>query len=67
MNVTLGGIPTSDAVFSSLIFHSDELSEDPVADNDASHWTTTIVGSLIFEDGFENGDTAAWSATAPTP
>lgn len=39
---------------------------DPTAANDTAAATTTIVPvALIFVDGFESGDTLAWTATTP--
>ncbi len=35
----------------------------PVADTDPSHYLG--VGGLPFSDGFESGDTSAWSVTVP--
>ena len=61
---TLGGIPTSDAVFSSLMFLENAADTDPDPANDGTLWSTAIV-DLIFDDGFESGDTGAWSSAAP--
>ena len=37
---------------------------DPVGDSDPSHYFGLLAGPL-FEDGFESGDTSAWSRTVP--
>ena len=37
---------------------------DPIGDSDPSHYFGPLVG-LPFEDGFESGDTSAWSRTFP--
>jgi hypothetical protein len=37
---------------------------DPVGDSDPSHYFGPLVG-LLFEDGFESGNTSAWSRTVP--
>lgn len=37
---------------------------DPVSSNDSDSETTTVVETLeIFADGYESGDTSAWSST----
>ncbi len=38
---------------------------DPVSGNNSSAETTTIQSATIFDDGFESGDTSAWSSAVP--
>ena len=37
---------------------------DPVGDSDPSHYFG-LIAEPIFEDGFESGNTSAWSNTVP--
>ncbi|MCP4657891.1 MAG: DUF11 domain-containing protein [bacterium] len=39
---------------------------DPNAGNNSSSETTTVLEDFIFVDGFESGDTSAWSSTVPS-
>ena len=45
--VTLGGIPTTNALFSSQIFVSADTDSDPNGDNDDSFLTTAISGTVV--------------------
>lgn len=62
---TVGGIHTTDAVFTSQIFLVGTGDSDPDGANDASTWTTAVVQAPVFADGFESGDTSAWSSSVP--
>ncbi len=59
----LGGAETEEFALTSLIFHgSDSLDQDPNPDNDSDTFVT-LFPFHIFTDGFESGDTTAWSET----
>ncbi len=63
--VTLGGIPTSEAVFSSLIFSTNTADTDPDGANNSTSLTTVIDADLLLADGFESGDLSGWTSSVP--
>lgn len=65
---TVRGVFGSATKFSAegYVFLSDSLDTDPDDSNDTSTWTQTVGAAYsIFVDGFESGDTGAWSDLMP--
>jgi hypothetical protein len=56
----VGGVDTADLVYRSRIFHSNGMDTDPDPSNDLDSFAT-LFQYAVFSDGFESGDTTAWS------
>jgi electron transfer flavoprotein alpha/beta subunit len=64
LNVTGGATPAVDAITMAAAVTGANEPLILTGDDSASE-STSIVPPAIFEDGFESGDTSAWSATEP--
>jgi len=60
VRVAMGAIPGDTMAVYAWMFEA----ADPVIDNDLTV-THVPIGLIFFSDGFESGDTSAWSATVP--